>query len=390
MPMTETSDFPSTPGSRVGSWSARLVLAGAACAIVTSLVLVGLGRAAAQQVPQGPGMTAPVPGAPGAEAPAKEEPPTPAEQTIDEAKARLARLKSCSAALEQSVNMLDQKFTIRGNYIKAPGYRVYSRLTLAGLPDTQATSLQVCDGETYWRYQSILDQPIIRKLSIKPVMERMNSPDLDSKFKELFQTDMGFAGPEALLAGLRRQFRFEQEKEESKLGDKPVWILRGTWKTRQGLSDRPGRQLPAIGLLPPYIPSDATLYLGKDDGWPYKLVLRGRAPTRVEDTRKVGPDGRKIGSLSSIKPVTPTSITLVYSDVKLNPKVNTDEFAFNPPNTAAVEDETQMLVKQLDQALAAQADRKKDEANKKEGPLLDQSLDVPTPPAQPSVAQPPR
>lgn len=388
--MTETSDFPRAPSGRVRPWGPRLVLAGATCAVATSLVVVGLGRAAAQQVQQGPGMAAPMPGTPGAEPPAKEEPPTPAEQVIDEARARIARLKSCSATLEQSVNMLDQKFSIRGSYVKAPGYKLYFRLTLAGLADTQATTLQVCDGETYWRYQSVLDQPMISKLSIKPVMERINSPEMDPKLREMFQNEMGFAGPETLLAGLRRQFRFEQEKEESRLGDKAVWILRGTWKTRQGLVDRPGRQLPAIGLLPPYIPSDATLYLGKDDGWPYKLVLLGRAPTRVEDTRKVGPDGRKIGSLSSIKPVTPTSITLTYSDVKLNPNVNTDEFAFNPPSTAVVEDGTERLVKELDQALTASADRKKEEASKKEGPLLDHSLDVPTPPSQPSVAQPPR
>lgn len=388
--MTETSNFPRAFRGRVGSWGPRLVLAGATCAVATSLVVVGLGRAAAQQVQQGPGMMAPGDGAPGVEPPAKEEPPTPAEQVIDEAKAKVARLKSCSATLEQSVNMLDQKFSIRGNYVKAPGYKLYFRLTLAGLADTQATTLQVCDGETYWRYQSVLDQPMISKLSIKPVMERINSPEMDPKIKDIFQNEMGFAGPETLLAGLRRQFRFEQEKEESRLGDRAVWILRGTWKTRQGLADRPGRQLPAIGLLPPYIPSDATLYLGKDDGWPYKLVLVGRAPTRVEDTRKVGPDGRKIGSLSSIKPVAPTSITLTYSDVKLNPNVNTEEFAFNPPATAVVEDGTERLVKDLDTALAASADRKKEEASKKDGPLLDHSLDVPIPPAQPSVPQPPQ
>ena len=42
-----------------------------------------------------------------------------------------------------------------------------------------------------------------------------------------------------------------------------------------------------------------------------------------------------------------------------------------------------MIVKQLDQVIAAQADRKKDEAVKKEGPVLDQSLEVPPPPGGP-------
>ncbi len=289
---------------------------------------------------------------PGLEPP-KDEPPTPAEKLIDEAKARVARIESCSADLEQTVKMLDQRFTIKGNYIKAPGYRVYFRLALAGLPDTQATSLQICDGETFWRYQSILDQSFFTKLSIKPVMERINSPDLDPKYKEYFLSEMGFAGPESLLVGVRRLFRFEQEKEESKLGDKAVWILRGTWKSRNGLSAGPGRPVPALGLLPPYIPSDAVLYLGKDDGWPYKLTLQGRAPTKVLDTRKEGPDGRKIGSLNSIQSVAPTNISLVYSNVKLNPPVNREDFVFQTPNSAPVEDGTEMIVNQLDQALRA-------------------------------------
>jgi outer membrane lipoprotein-sorting protein len=388
--MKETSSRPDVANDRVRSWSARVVVVVATSVVSMGLVFFGLGRVAAQQVPQGPGQQGPIPGAPGSEAQPKEEPPTPAEQLIDEAKARLARIGTCSADLEQTVNMLDQRFTIKGNYIKAPGYRVYFRLTLAGLPDTQATSLQVCDGETFWRYQSILDQPFYTKLSIKPVMERINSPDLDPRIREDFQTEMGFAGPESLLAGLRRLFRFEQEKEESKLGEKPVWILRGTWKSRQGLTAGPGRQVPALGMLPPYIPSDAVLYLGKDDGWPYKLTLVGRAPTKVLDTRKEGPDGRKIGSLNSIQSVAPTDITLVYSDVKLNPKVNADDFVFQTPSSAPVEDGTEMVVKRLDQALAAQADRKKDDANKKDGPLLDQPLDVPSPPGQPSIPQPPQ
>ena len=37
-----------------------------------------------------------------------------------------------------------------------------------------------------------------------------------------------------------------------------------------------GRQVQQIGMLPPYIPGDALLYLGKEDGWPYKLILKGQ------------------------------------------------------------------------------------------------------------------
>lgn len=359
-----------------------------------------LGSAAAQQ-PAG-GSLVPPTAAPGttpdvaAATPKAEEPPTPTEKFLDEAKAKLARLESCSAEIEQRVDMLNQHVSLKGRYLKAPQYRMYFSLRVAGLPETSGTTLQVSDGETRWDYQAILDQQVYYKFSVKPVMERLNSPDLDARIKEQLRDGMGFAGPEGLIVGLRRMFRFEQEKEEGKIGDKAVWILHGTWRReiRQGLTGPDQRQASLTGLLPPYIPMDATLYLGKDDAWPYKLVLSGRKPTTLLDTRKVGVDGRPIGSLSSIERIDPTTITLEYTNVKLNPTLSPDEFAFQAPNTAAVEDGTEMIVKQLDSAIAMQAQRKKDEAAKKEGPVLNQSLDVAPPPApapgSPSSGPPPQ
>src|SRR5579883_1616973 len=179
-------------------------------------------------------------------------------------------------------------------------------------------------------------------------------------------TQMGLGGPETLLVGLRRAVRFDL-KEEGELGGKKVWILHGTWRNRQGLAGPDGRPVPQNGLLPPYIPSDVRLYLGKDDGWPYKLELRGRPVSVLFDTRKVGPDGRRIGSKSSIEQPVPTKITLEYTNVKLNATIRIEQFAFTAPPTAQVDDSTEMIVRMLDQGIAMQAQRKKDEAAKKEG-----------------------
>jgi outer membrane lipoprotein-sorting protein len=390
--MIEMTNLHRATRSRPYSIRAGMCLASAAV-LGVALLAASLGRASAQQVPQvldqaPPGSAAPPPGGLATEAKV-EEPPTPAELVIDEAKARLAKLESCSAELEEKVEMLNQHLTIKGRYLKAPEHRIYFRLTISGLPDTTGTTLQVCDGDTLWDYQGIFESQVYHKFSIKPVMERLNSPELDTKIKDQAKEGMGFAGPETLLTGLRRLFRFDQEKEEATLGGKTVWILRGTWKSRQGLMGPDQRQAPPIGLLPPYIPGRATLYLGKDDGWPYKLDLVGQPPTKALDTRKRGPDGRPIGAKSSIESVEPTKITLVYSDVKLNPSLRIDEFVFQAPNAASVEDGTEMIVKQLDQAIAFQAEKKRQDATKKEGPVLDQSLEIPTPPGTPPSVQPP-
>jgi outer membrane lipoprotein-sorting protein len=325
-------------------------------------------------------------GVPSPEAAAKaEEPPTPAERLIDEAAAKIAKLRSVSATLLETVDMLNQQIKIKGTYLKAPENRIYLLVAVSGPPDTNGTTLQVCDGETLWDYQAILDAPqAYRKFSVKPVMERLNSPELDPKIKEQAMNQMGLAGPESLLVGLRRDFRFE-EKEDATLDGKPVWILHGSWRSRQGLTGPDGRPVQQIGMLPPYIPSNILLYLGKEDGWPYKLSLWGKQPTIVYDTRKKGPDGRYIGSKSSIETVAPTKIVLEYSDVKLNVAIPVNEFVFQAPSSASVEDNTEMWVRGLDQAIRVQADRKKADATKKEGAVLEQEINIPPPPGTPAT-----
>lgn len=308
-----------------------------------------------------------------------EEAPTQAEIDIDVAIKKVAALNSVSAELVEEVNMLNQKFSIKGSYRKGPNNLVYLRLTVAGLADSSATSLQVCDGETLWDYQVVLDNSLYRKLSIKPVLERLNSPEMNAKQRDVALTQIGISGPETLLLGLRRTLKFDL-KEEGELDGMKVWKFRGTWRSRQGLVGVDGRQVAPGGFLPPYIPMDATLYLGRDNGWPYKLVMVGRTPSVLFETRRIGPDGRPIGAKSSIEKITPSEITLIYKDVKLNPKLRLEEFAFQAPPTANVDDGTEGLVKILDQAIQMEVQKKKNESAKKEGPVLDQPIDIPSPP----------
>ena len=283
----------------------------------------------------------------------------------------------------QNVVMLKQKFDIKGRYLKAPDSRTYLRLAVSGLPDSDGTILQVCDGETLWEYQQILESRVYRKLSIKPIFERLNSPDMDPKARDQILNQMGFAGPDALLVGLRKSVRFDQ-KEEDTLDGKAMWVLRGTWRNRNGLVGPDQRPLPATGPLPAFVPSLATLYLGKDDGWPYRMELLGKVPTVLLDTRRVGPDGKVIGSRSSIERVDASEIKLVYSNVQLNAAVRPEEFAFQAPPNATVEDNTEIIIKGLDQAIQVQAMQKRAEAARQEGPVLDQPIDIPKPPADPT------
>jgi outer membrane lipoprotein-sorting protein len=377
-----------TPGTPVPTLALAVTALIATVAALGQAPATGAQASAGQPAAPAPKAAAGAPAGPAAAqaAPGEQpqEPPTEAERLIDLAIKQVAGLKSVAADMLQSVEMLKQKFDVKGKYLKAPSSRIYLKLTISGLPDASGTMLQVCDGVTLWDYQQVLEQQLYRKMTVQPVLERLNAPEIDAKTREQIMTQMGFAGPEALLLGLRKTIKFDQ-KESGEIEGKPAWVLRGTWRSRNGLIGPDQRQLPLTGPLPPYVPSTVTLYLGQKDGWPYKIVMVGKVPSILQDTRRIGPDGRPIGSRSSIEKVEPSRIEMVYSNVQLNPEIRVEEFAFQAPPNAQVEDTTDTIIKGLEQAIQIQAMQKRSEAARQEGPVLDQSIEIPArPPTVPT------
>ena len=316
---------------------------------------------------------------PAASAPAETappEPPTDAEVQLDAAIKQISLLKSISADVAQKVEMLDQKFRVEGRYLKAPNDRVYLRLDVVGLPDAAGTMLQVCDGRTLWDYRKILESQSYQKLEVAEIFAKLKSPELDDAIRDQVNSQLGFSGPQELLAGLRRSVRFDQ-KESGTLDGKEVWVLRGTWKNRNGMLGPNQQPLPPTVSLPAYVPSLVTVYVGKEDGWPYKVVMVGKRDSVMLDNRKIV-DGKPVGRPAQGKEkLEPTRIELAYTNVKLNPELQLEEFVFEAPRDARVEDNTQQVSTMLDQAIASRAAQKKAEAAKSEDPLLKQSIDIP-------------
>jgi hypothetical protein len=292
-------------------------------------------------------------------------PPTEAEKLIDAAIDKIRALKSVAAKLLQQVDILGQKFKVEGQYMKAPNYRTYLSLKLAGLSNVTGTMLQVCDGKTMYRYQNVLSAESCQKFLIENIVKKLESPDCTPELREGVFTQFGLSGPDILLLGLRRSVEFDQKAEET-LDGKPVWVLRGRWKDREHLN-LPGQpKIAPTGPLPPYVPSLVTIWLGKDDGWPYRVLLEGRALSMLEkkEERPIGPDGRPTGRALTVKADEPSMVLLIYSDVEFNPELGVEKFAFEPPSRVRVDDGTRQLEEGLDSALAKAAQDKKREAAK--------------------------
>ena len=351
--------------------------------------------ARADVAPVTPAATPPAAPAAASPAGAPAAPPTEAELTLDEAVKKVAAFEAFSAELVETVDMLKQKFAIQGFYRKASGGRIFLKLVVSGLPGSSGEMQQVCDGVTLWDYQQVLEYKSYRKIMLGPVLAKLKDPVLDPAAREQVLARLGLAGPEVLLAGLRKAIHFDQKEEgtlkvkapDGATVSRPVWILRGAWQDRQGLLGPNQQPLPETAMLPAYVPSQATLTIGKDDGWPYKVRLAGRPAGVMQDTRRIGPDGRPIGTLSSIQKIDPSVIVLNYSVVSLAPSFKTGDFDFSVPAGAHVEDSTEALVSDLEQEIQRKIAAKKAETAKSET-LLEQPIEVRSAPAPEGSASP--
>ena len=235
-----------------------------------------------------------------------EEPPTEAERVIDVAIKKLAKLQSVAADSEQDVEMLNQKFTIKGRYLKAPKTRIYLSSPSRGLPTRRGTILQVCDGETLWDYEQVLESQFYRKLSIKPSWNGSTRPTSIPRSGNRSSPRWASPDRKPCWSACGRTLKFDQ-KEEGELDGRKVWIFHGTWKNRQGLmlpNSQPGSR---DGSLASVHSMDGTLYLGKDDGWPYKLVLVGpKADGNPGHSTQEGPTDDSSDRKRSIEKIDPS------------------------------------------------------------------------------------
>ncbi len=328
-----------------------------------------------------------------AAAAAEAEKPTESDLFVDAAIKAISALKTISADVRQSVDMLDQRFAVKGQYRKGLDHRVYLKLEVVDLPDVIGLMLQVCDGKFLWDARHVLDSKDYRRIEVGPVFEKLKSGDVDDAMREQVLTSLGFAGPDEMLKGLRTRVRFNQPKTLETINGKEYWVLRGEWKSREGLTGPNQAPIPLTAPLPAYVPSLVVVTLGKQDNWPYKIRLVGAQPTMLIDTRPRGPDGRPIGSASSIQKVRPTEIELVYENVKLDTELADKDFEITIPNDVRFEDKTQEIVGMLDQYLLIRANQKKAEAAKGDESVLKEPIPVPRlegkAPTSPSPLAPP-
>jgi hypothetical protein len=146
-----------------------------------------------------------------------------------------------------------------------------------------------------------------------------------------------------LLRSLDRSFDFSRVEEGTR-GTLPMLVLRGQWNPEmlarllpdQAKAIRAG-EAADLTLLPAQVPDQVTLYLGRDDMFPYcvEYLRTGRAV----------PTGREAQFVGAARPL----MVLELFEVRLNPSLDSLQFVFNPGDLKAA-DVTDDYLKSLKQS----------------------------------------
>ncbi|HJT31562.1 MAG TPA: hypothetical protein VJ783_05880 [Pirellulales bacterium] len=253
--------------------------------------------------------------------------PTPDDQArrlLVRAGEALARRKSVSANLSQTVRLYGQELLGRGSYLQGP---VASRwllldLTIKMKESEDAVVQQRCDGETLWTLRSVDALPTLTRVDVQRVIEgRAAQPGAAVPV-------IGVGGLAELLLALERSFEFDAV-HEAKL-TRPsetlaVYALSGRWRPAMLARWLPEQKAaieagqPAdLTKLPPMLPDRVFVLLGRDDLFLY----------RVEYVREASGKGRKSDG---------PFVSLNLGDVVFDEPVDRRQFVFERGTLPAID-----------------------------------------------------
>lgn len=246
-----------------------------------------------------------------------------AEKLLDLAIAKIESLTQFRCDVRQVTEMLGYRFTADGQYAIGPEYRMLYELKVQ-LTDTTGTIKEVCDGRTHWQNQKIFDEQQLVKIDLKKMLPILDNSKFNKDLRDSLIRRLGFSGMVPLMKGLRESQQFETYDEEM-LDDKPVYLLHGQW--REDVINQAsfrGQQL-SLANLPPFMPNKSSVWIGREDGWLYKVEL--------ESTKKV------LGST--------TKITLEFLDPQIGVELPESLFIFEPPAGVRALDQTDAMFQNL-------------------------------------------
>ncbi|MBL9124462.1 MAG: hypothetical protein JNG90_12575 [Planctomycetaceae bacterium] len=257
-----------------------------------------------------------------------------------------AQRQSVAARIRTEVQLYGQHLAGSGTYVQGPAQPGAWRLELRMQTDDGSTSLvQVCDGAQLWTYRQAADRPLLERVDAGIVAAALARREKERSAGSAppqmpVGLGLGYGGLPRLLRMLSEAFDY-RAINEGRLEGMPVWILEGTWtpellavllpEQKGAIEAGQGVQL---AKLPTHIPDRVTLYLGRDDLFPYRLEYH-----RDHLGEKEWERAERANPPHSI-------VKLEWFEVRFDLPLARDQFAFDPGETK-YEDATKRYLESL-------------------------------------------
>ena len=246
------------------------------------------------------------------------------EELLRQAVAALETHSSVRADLRFRVEALDQEMYGNGVFVQgdiaAQQFRLELRLRVG---EYNSVELQVCDGKALWIHRHLPEdeRPRVYRVEVDPALYGLASRRQVAGLGQFPRTP-ALGGLPRMLRELNAAFDFTDVKV-TKLGDVPVWALRGEWNLA-----RVGQLAPQLyaeieksragqpAKLPSQLPAYVVIYLGQDDLFPYRF-----------DYYRPQDDAPETGAGEPM-------LTLELFEVRIGDTVDPRQFAYQPGDVA--------------------------------------------------------
>lgn len=263
--------------------------------------------------------------------------PTAGDEIVARAVIATEQQPSIAAKLRQQIDLFDQQLLGSGIYLQGPVDQHLFRLELRLQGAEQGTTLQhVSDGETLWVFRELDGKDgRVSKVKLVPVLEVLGRAGQGGAGSV---SGLGLGGLPKLLAALARDFQFDPP-ESSNLGALPVLNLRGHWRASRLATLLPEQKEaiekgePAdLKKLPPHVPEQIVLTLGRDDLFPYRLEYLRSTPEFI-----LKGDSEELHTI----------VSLEVFEVKLGAPIDRAQFTYQPDPKVTIPDDTDHYLRAL-------------------------------------------
>lgn len=208
----------------------------------------------------------------------------------------LEECHSIAAGMTCQVDLFGKQWGGGGDYWEErsgpfPKVRIELKMPLG---EKTGAMVQICDGQFLWTYRRLIDDEKLERVDLRRVAAVLGTTAVGTSDSPILGT-IGAGGLGGLLRELRRNFRFELDRQADLLGV-PVAVLRGRWRPERLANLLPDQKdailkgnEPNYRKLPRHVPTSVVLMLGAKDFFPYRIEYQ-RDDKPGADSREESPE----------------------------------------------------------------------------------------------------